>query len=83
MHALEEKTAAHCSITCLEESQGLGSRVRCCLWGRTEWDTTGSDLAVAVVAALRHKSNFPFFKKKKKVAIELYLPKMLFMRLHN
>jgi len=32
------------------ESQGQGSLVGCCLWGRTESDTTG-DLAAAATAA--------------------------------
>ena len=32
------------------ESQGLGSLVGCCLWGRTESDTTEATLAAAAAA---------------------------------
>ena len=38
-HALEKEMATH-SVFLPEESQGWGSLVGCCLWGRTESDTT-------------------------------------------
>ena len=38
-HALEKEMATH-SVSLLGESQGWGSLVGCCLWGRTELDTT-------------------------------------------
>ena len=39
LHALEEEMATHSRILA-GESQGRGSLVGCCLWGRTESDTT-------------------------------------------
>ena len=38
-HALEKEMATHSSVL-PGESQGQGSLVGCCLWGRTESDTT-------------------------------------------
>ena len=38
-HALEKEMATHSSILA-GESQGRGSLVGCCLWGRTESDVT-------------------------------------------
>ena len=38
-HALEMEMATHSSVL-PGESQGQGSLVGCCLWGRTELDTT-------------------------------------------
>ena len=38
-HALEKEMATH-SMFLPGESQGQGSLVGCCLWGRTESDTT-------------------------------------------
>ena len=38
-HALEKEVATHSSVL-PGESQGRGSLVGCCLWGRTESDTT-------------------------------------------
>ena len=38
-HALEKEMATH-SMFLPGESQGRGSLVGCCLWGRTESDTT-------------------------------------------
>ena len=38
-HALEKEMATH-SVSLLGESQGWGSLVGCCLWGRTESDAT-------------------------------------------
>ena len=38
-HALEKEMATHSSVLA-GESQGHGSLVDCCLWGRTESDTT-------------------------------------------
>ena len=38
-HALETEMATHTSVL-PGESQGWGSLVGCCLWGRTESDTT-------------------------------------------
>ena len=38
-HALEKEIATHSSVLA-GESQGRGSLVGCCLWGRTESDTT-------------------------------------------
>ena len=38
-HALEKEMAAHSSVLA-GETQGQGSLVGCCLWGRTESDTT-------------------------------------------
>ena len=38
-HALEKEMATH-SMVLPGESQGWGSLVGCCLWGRTESDTT-------------------------------------------
>ena len=38
-HALEKEMATHSSVLA-GESQGRGSLVGCCLWGRTESDTT-------------------------------------------
>ena len=38
-HALEKEMATH-SVFLPGESQGLGILVNCCLWGRTESDTT-------------------------------------------
>ena len=38
-HALEKEMATHACIL-PGESQGQGSLVGCCLWGRTESDTT-------------------------------------------
>ena len=37
-HALEKEMATHSSVP--GESQGRGSLVGCCLWGRTESDAT-------------------------------------------
>ena len=37
-HALEKEITTHSSVP--GESQGRGSMVGCCLWGRTESDTT-------------------------------------------
>ena len=42
-HALEKETATHSSVLAYKntgESQGQGSLMGCCLWGRTESDTT-------------------------------------------
>ena len=38
-HALEKEMATHSSVL-PGESQGRGSLMGCCLWGRTESDTT-------------------------------------------
>ena len=38
-HALEKEMAAHSSVPTLR-IPGTGSLVGCCLWGRTESDTT-------------------------------------------
>ena len=38
-HALEKEMATHSNVL-LGESQGRGSLVGCCLWGRTESDMT-------------------------------------------
>ena len=38
-HALEKTMATHSSVLA-GESQGRGSLVGCCLWGRTELDMT-------------------------------------------
>ena len=38
-HALEKEMATHSSVLA-GESQGRGSLVGCCLWGRTESDMT-------------------------------------------
>ena len=38
-HALEKEMATHSSVL-PGESQGRGSLVGCCLWGRTELDMT-------------------------------------------
>ena len=38
-HALEKEMTTHSSVL-PGESQGRGSLVGCCLWGRTESDTT-------------------------------------------
>ena len=43
--------ATHSSV--LAWSQGRGSLVGCRLWGRTESDTTGSDLAAAAAARVK------------------------------
>ena len=54
------------------ESQGWGSLVGCCLWGRTESDTTEATLAVAVLdwmcngeTALFSKTGLPYNKENK------------------
>ena len=39
-HALEKEMATHSSVLAWGESQGRGSLVGFCLWGRTESDTT-------------------------------------------
>ena len=46
-HALEKEVATHTPVFLPGESQGGGSLVGCRLWGCTEWDTIGSDLAAA------------------------------------
>ena len=49
-HALEKEMATHSSVLVCR-TQGRGSLVGFCLWGRTESDTTESDLAAAAAAA--------------------------------
>ena len=39
-HALEEEMATHSPVFLPGESQGRGSLVGCCLWGRTGLDLT-------------------------------------------
>ena len=45
-HALEKEMAAT-PVFLPGESQGWGSLVGCCIWGRTDSDTTESDLDLA------------------------------------
>ena len=48
-HALEKEMETHSSVLAWRIS-GTGSLVGCRLWGRTESDTTESDLAAAAVS---------------------------------
>ena len=52
-HALEKEMATHFSILAWR-IPGWGSLVGCCLWGRTESDTTGATAAAAAAAAAGH-----------------------------
>ena len=62
------------------ESQGWGSLVGCCLWGRTDW----SDLAAAAVVQLnvtgliqqRHLEFYPFVKLCKSKGTIAFIPSM-------